>query len=291
MKFPMQTLIKLSHYTNLLRLNKPIGILLLLWPTLIALWIASSGHPNISLVFIFVMGVILMRSAGCVINDIADQKFDQNVSRTSTRPLVTGQVSSREAYLLFGFLISLALILVLQLNQLTILLSIIGLLLAMIYPLMKRITHVPQIILGMAFSMAIPMAFAAQLNSIPTVTWLLVLANLCWVVAYDTQYAMVDREDDLKIGVKSTAILFGKADRWIILILQTSALLIFLILGLKLELNIYYYLGILAAMFQMLYQFLLIFKRDPSQCLRAFLNNNLFGAWLFLGVCLAYFNK
>jgi 4-hydroxybenzoate polyprenyltransferase len=284
----MQFLKKIIDYCILLRLNKPIGIFLLLWPTLIALWIAGEGHPNPTIVFIFALAVVLMRSAGCVINDMADQKFDAKVSRTCNRPLVTGKVSKKEALLLFILLIALAFLLVLQLNFFTIQLSLLSLLLAMFYPFMKRVTHLPQVILGMAFSMAIPMAFAAQLNTIPTIAWALTLANVCWVVAYDTQYAMVDKLDDLKIGVKSTAILFAAADRWIILILQFMAMLLFILIGYSLQLNFYYYLGLLIAVTQILYQFKLIYKREPDHCLQAFLNNNLLGASIFIGLLLAY---
>ncbi len=275
-------------YGNLLRLNKPIGIFLLLWPTLIALWIAGEGHPNPKVVIIFILGVILMRSAGCVINDIFDQKFDAQVKRTRNRPLVTTQVSTREAILLFLFLTTLAFLLVLQLNSLTILLALFSLIIAVLYPLMKRITYLPQVVLGIAFSMAIPMAFAALLNTVPIVAWYLGLANIFWVVAYDTQYAMVDKSDDLKIGVKSTAILFGNADRWIILGLQTLSITVLLFIGYYLNLNFYYKLGILMASIQVLYQFKLTYHREPTQCFRAFLNNHWLGAFILLGTFLAY---
>lgn len=280
----MRNLNKISSYVTLLRLNKPIGILLLLWPTLIALWIAGSGHPDLRIVSIFVLGVIIMRSAGCVINDIADKNLDGKVRRTQTRPLVTGQVSRQEAFIIFGICLFLALLLVLQLNRLTQLLAVLSLLLAIIYPLMKRFMQLPQLILGFAFSMSIPMAFAAELNSIPIVAWYLVFANICWVVAYDTQYAMVDRNDDLKAGIKSTAILFGDYDRLIILFLQTLSLIVFLIIGYELTLSIPYYVGIFIAAVSMLYQFALIYRRDPTQCLQAFLNNRFFGASIFLGL-------
>lgn len=279
---------KISNYAVLLRLNKPIGIFLLLWPTLIALWIAGNGHPDPSIVVIFVLGVILMRSAGCVINDMVDKRLDKSVSRTATRPLVTGKVSLKEARFLFTSLILIAAILVLQLNLFTILLACISLLFAMIYPFMKRITHLPQVILGMAFSMAIPMAFAAQLNSIPIVAWCLVLANILWVIAYDTQYAMVDREDDIKIGIKSTAVLFGHMERLIILTLQIAFLIILLMIGFSLKLKFFYYAGILGAAFFIFYQTILIRNREPVQCFQAFLNNNLVGASLFLGLSFSY---
>lgn len=285
----VQPLLRKSiHYCILLRLNKPIGILLLLWPTLIAVWIAGYGHPEPRIVFIFILGVIIMRSAGCVVNDIADQNFDAKVKRTRLRPITSGQVTNKEAYFIFCLLLFLACILVLQLNTFTLFLSIISLLLSMIYPFMKRITHLPQLVLGITFSMAIPMAFVAQLNALPTIAWYLVIANSLWVIAYDTQYAMVDREDDIKIGVKSTAILFGQMDRLMILFLQILSLSIFLWIGLSLKLSNAYYLGILAATLLMCYQFVLTYQRDPHQCLKAFLNNNLFGAVIFAGLYFSY---
>jgi 4-hydroxybenzoate polyprenyltransferase len=277
---------KLFCYSRLLRFHRPIGILLLLWPTLIALWLAGKGSPDTFLVFIFVMGVIVMRSAGCVVNDMTDRDLDGYVTRTQLRPLVTGDVSCKEAATLFGSLILCGLILVLQLNILTIMLSGIALILAVIYPFMKRYTHFPQMVLGAAFGWSIPMAFSAQTNSVPFEAWLLYLATICWVVAYDTQYAMVDREDDLKIGIKSTAIFFGKADRWIILGFHFLSLFLFAWAGKCCHQNRCYYLGILTAMGFALYQFWLTKNRDPHSCFKAFLNNNYLGASLFLGVLL-----
>lgn len=281
--------ISLTQFFRLSRLNKPIGIFLLLWPTVIALWIAGNGHPDPKIVFIFVMGVIVMRSAGCVINDLADQSFDGKVERTKTRPLVTGLVSAKQAFILLSLLLLIAFSLVLQLNVFTLKLSFIALFLATLYPFMKRYTHFPQVILGAAFGFAIPMAFAAQLNTIPSLAWLLYLATVFWVIAFDTQYAMVDRKDDIMIGVKSTAIFCGNYDRWAIPIMQIIALILFAGVGFAAGLTHYFYLAILIALGFVFYQWRLIFKREPEQCFRAFLNNNALGACLFLGVLLDYY--
>jgi len=267
-----------------MRLHKPIGILLLLWPTLWSLWLAAKGMPRIDLLVIFTLGVIVMRSAGCVINDFADRKFDGQVARTKDRPLATGAVSSSEALILFAVLCLIAFGLVLLTDPLTIKLSAGGLLLAFIYPFMKRYTHLPQVILGAAFAWSIPMAFAAQAGKLTTGIGLLYLAVVLWTVVYDTLYAMVDRDDDIKIGVKSTAILFGEQDRFIIGALQVMTVLALLLVGHRFELGRYYYLslGVVAALFY--YQQRLIWDSAPGPCFRAFLNNNWVGAAVFAGI-------
>lgn len=280
---------RLYQYALLMRLDKPIGILLLLWPTLWALWIAGNGHPDPLVVGVFVLGVILMRSAGCVINDYADRTIDAHVQRTANRPLAAGRVASREALILFAVLCLLAFGLVLLMNGLTILLSLVGLLLAASYPFAKRYTHLPQVHLGAAFGWAVPMAFAAQTHSLPPMAWLLFIATVLWATAYDTMYAMVDRADDLRIGVKSTAILFGAADRFIIAVLQIMLLIILIAAGLQLKLGIYYYLGLSTACGLAIYQQYLIRHREPSKCFQAFLNNNYFGLAVFSGIALHYF--
>ncbi len=271
-----------------MRLHKPIGILLLLWPTLWALWIAGQGSPNPLVLVVFVAGVVLMRSAGCVINDYADRDFDPHVARTRERPIAAGRVSGKEALLLFAGLCLLALGLVLLLNRLTVWLSLVALFLAATYPFMKRYTHWPQVYLGAAFGWAIPMAFAAQTGELPREAWLLFLANVLWATAYDTMYAMADREEDLKIGVKSTAILFGEADRAIIALVQVLLLLALVFAGNAAGLGVYFYFGLLLAASLALYQQYLIRERQPQACLRAFLNNNWFGAAVFAGIALDY---
>ena len=275
-------------YIELMRLDRPIGILLLLWPTLAALWIAAEGIPDLTVLTVFVLGVIIMRSAGCVINDYADRDIDGLVSRTENRPLAIGSVSPRSALLLFSGLGILAFYLVLKLNTLTILMSIVGLILAVSYPFMKRYTYLPQVYLGMAFGWAIPMAFAAQTNTVPVIGWLLFLANIMWATAYDTFYAMADREDDLLAGVKSTAILFGEDDKIIIGILQLGFLIVMLLIGGQLAMGFIYYIGVLIAAGLSVYQQKLTADREPAQCLRAFLNNNWVGAALFIGIVLHY---
>ena len=279
---------RLLDYARLMRLDKPIGIFLLLWPTLWALFIAGQGQPDHTVLVIFVLGVILMRSAGCVINDYADRDIDSHVSRTSNRPLATGRVSTREAKILFLVLCLLALLLVLQLNTLTIALSVVGALLAASYPFMKRVTYLPQVFLGAAFGWAVPMAFAAQTGTVPQIAWLMFLATLLWATAYDTMYAMVDREDDLALGVKSTAILFGDSDRQIVGLLQIMVLLCLLMIGRQAELGSIYYLGVLAAAVLFAYQQFLIRFRTREGCFQAFLNNNWVGAAVFLGILLDY---
>lgn len=280
--------LKFKPYFELMRLNKPVGIYLLLWPTLWALWIAAKGLPDFSVLMIFTLGVIFMRSAGCVINDYADRKVDGHVERTQSRPLIIGTVTNKQALILFALLLSASFILVLFTNPLTIQLSFAGAALAAIYPFMKRHTHLPQVFLGAAFSWAIPMAFAAQANELPKYIWLIYIANLSWTVAYDTMYAMVDREDDLKIGVKSTAILFADADKVMIAILQTIAILSLFFLGSELDLNGFYYLGLLIAIGLMGYQHWLIRARDKAGCFAGFINSHWVGVAVWLGLVLAY---
>jgi 4-hydroxybenzoate polyprenyltransferase len=279
---------KLYHYALLMRMNRPIGVYLLLWPTVWALWIAGEGNPDTWVTLVFVAGVVLMRSAGCVINDYADRDFDPHVSRTRNRPIAAGDVKPGEALLLFVMLCLLAFTLVLTMNWLTVWLSVGGVLLAAIYPFMKRYTYLPQVFLGLAFGWAIPMAFAAQTGEIPIVAWLLLTATVLWATAYDSMYAMVDVEDDLKIGVKSTAILFGDADRMIIGGMQVMFLVTMVIVGDRLELGLYYFSGLLAAALLVVYQQFLIRNRDPEGCFKAFLNNHWFGAVIFAGLVLHY---
>jgi 4-hydroxybenzoate polyprenyltransferase len=275
---------KLKTYLILMRFNRPIGIFLLLWPALWALWLAAEGTPDLFILFIFISGVILMRAAGCVINDIADHKIDLHVERTKDRPITSGKVSKREALILFVFLVVISFILVLQLNRLTIYLSFAALALASIYPFMKRYTQLPQVVLGMAFACSVPMAYAAQLDSIPKEAWLIYVLTVVWTVVYDTMYAMVDREDDIKIGVKSTAILFGDADKIILGFSQVLLIFGFFLLGSELNLNKYYYIGLFVASCFFVYQQYLIKDRDKVLCLKAFLNNNWFGLSIYFGI-------
>lgn len=279
---------KILPFIHLMRLDKPVGIYLLLWPTLWALWVAAEGIPDFSVLVIFTLGVIFMRSAGCVINDFADRKVDGHVERTINRPLVTGAVTSKQALILFFTLLSASFILVLFTNTLTIQLSFAGAALAAIYPFMKRHTHLPQVFLGAAFSWAIPMAFAAQADALPKYIWLIYIANLSWTVAYDTMYAMVDRDDDIKIGVKSTAVLFGDADKLMIGILQGIAILCLFMLGSELALNAFYYLGLFIAIGLMAHQQWLIRARDREGSFAGFINSHWVGVAVWLGLILAY---
>ena len=279
------------QYALLMRLDKPIGVFLLLWPTCWALWIAGEGSPDTGVTLVFVLGVVLMRSAGCVINDYADRDFDPHVKRTEQRPIAAGKVTPKEALILFAVLCLLAFALVLTMNWLTIGLSVIGAVLAAVYPYTKRHTYLPQVFLGLAFGWAVPMVFAAQTGTVPAVAWLLLMATVLWATAYDTMYAMVDRADDLKIGVRSTAILFGDADRVIIGIIQALLLLTLWIVGNKVELGLYYNLGLLVAAGLAAYQQYLIRDRDPRGCFQAFLNNHWFGAVVFVGLVLDYWMK
>jgi 4-hydroxybenzoate polyprenyltransferase len=278
----------LRNYIELMRLHRPIGILLLLWPTLWALWIAAKGIPDLHVLVIFVAGVVLMRSAGVVINDFADRHFDRHVERTQERPLTSGRVSARAALTLFGVLCILSLALVLMLSRLTLWLALGGALLAVVYPFMKRVTHLPQVVLGAAFGWAVPMAFAAQSGSVPPIGWLMFTATVLWATVYDTMYAMVDRQDDLALGLKSTAILFGDADRVIIGLLQLMVLICLLMIGHQAELGPIYFGGVGVATAFSAYQQYLIRFRDREGCFRAFLNNNWFGMVVFLGILLDY---
>ena len=279
---------RLSAYARLMRLHKPIGAFLLLWPTLWALWLACDGHPTPKLFVVFVAGVFLMRAAGCIINDFADRGFDPHVTRTRERPLATGEVSVAEALLLFALLALLAFALVLTLDRLAVELAFVGLALAVSYPFMKRFTYLPQPYLGLAFGWGIPMAWAAATGAVPAEAWLLFIANILWATVYDTMYAMVDRSDDMRIGVKSTAILFGPLDRVIVGILQTLLLGNLVLVGIRLDLGGAYYAGLAAASGFAVYEQYLIRKRDPQKCFEAFLNNNWFGAAVFAGILLQY---
>ncbi|HEY5717234.1 MAG TPA: 4-hydroxybenzoate octaprenyltransferase [Motiliproteus sp.] len=279
---------RLHAWIQLTRLDRPIGTYLLLWPTLWALWIAAEGMPRLDLRGIFVAGVVLMRAAGCVINDYADRHFDGHVKRTHTRPLPSGKVSEKEALALFFGLSISAFVLVLFTNTATILLSFGGVALAACYPFMKRYTYFPQVVLGAAFSWGILMAFTAQTGELPRHAWLIYLANLLWTVAYDTLYAMVDRDDDLKIGIKSTAVLFGDADRLAVGILQGLTLLALLLLGQQLMLGWCYYLGLLGAAGLFAYQQWLARRRERDPCFQAFLNNHWVGSLIFAGLFFDY---
>jgi 4-hydroxybenzoate polyprenyltransferase len=278
----------LADYARLMRLNRPIGIWLLLWPTLWALWIAGRGKPNPHLFIIFVAGTVLMRSAGCAINDYADRSFDPHVTRTKDRPLAAGRISTLEALVLFAMLSMTALMLALQLNRATLLLAVAGGFLAISYPFVKRFLSVPQMYLGLTFGWGIPMAFEAQLEHVPRVALLLLLANMLWVTVYDTMYAMVDRDEDLKIGVRSTAILFGDSDRHIIAVLQIMTLVSLYLVGRIIHMGTWYYGGLWAGAAFFAYQLWLIRTRDREACFRAFLNNNYFGMAVFVGMALEY---
>jgi 4-hydroxybenzoate polyprenyltransferase len=281
---------KLKQYYYLMRMHKPIGIFLLLWPTLWALWLAGAGRPHLGIVIIFVLGVIVMRSAGCVINDIADRNVDGHVARTRLRPLVTGAVTTREALVLFGLLLLIAFLLVLCLNRFAILLAFAGALFAIVYPFMKRFTHLPQAGLGMAFAWGVPMAFAALNNQILPRDWLVFFAAAIWPVIYDTFYAMVDRADDEKIGVKSTAILFGAWSAWWVGALQMLFLVLMVGVGYLFVLRAVYYVGVLVAGMLFVYQQRLIRTHEPERCFKAFLNNHWVGCIIFLGMVLSYEN-
>ncbi len=278
---------RLADYARLLRIDRPIGTLLLLWPTYWALWLAAEGAPSFANLLIFTLGVFFMRAAGCAINDFADRDWDRHVKRTKDRPLTAGRVRAWEAVALFaGLCLVSFLMVVLFTNSLTLYLSFGGALLAFIYPFMKRYTHLPQLFLGAAFSWAIPMAWAAEANQLSQLTWLLFTANVLWTVAYDTLYAMVDRDDDLKVGIKSTAILFGDADRAIIALLQTMVVVILVMVGQRAELGSFYYLGVVAMATLFVYHQYLARERSREGCFKAFLNNNWAGFAVFLGLAL-----
>ena len=278
----------LLEYARLMRLDRPIGIWLLLWPTLWALWISSRGRPNPRVFLVFVAGTVLMRSAGCAINDYADRSFDPHVARTKDRPVAAGRISPLEALILFALLSLTALMLALQLNKSTLLLAVAGGFLAISYPFVKRFLPVPQMYLGVTFGWGIPMAFMAQYEQLPRVAWLLLLANVLWVTVYDTLYAMVDRDDDLKIGVRSTAILFGDSDRHIIAALQIMTLVTLYLVGSAIHMGPWYYAGLWAGAVFFAYQLWLIRGREREACFRAFLNNNYFGMAVFIGMALEY---
>ncbi|QLF93172.1 4-hydroxybenzoate octaprenyltransferase [Pseudomonas sp. ABC1] len=275
-------------FIQLVRLDKPIGVFLLMWPTLVALWIAGDGAPAIGHVFIFSLGVILMRSAGCVINDFADRNFDGHVERTKARPLATGKVRVREAWILFAVLIGASFLLVLLTNATTIWLSFGALAVAALYPFMKRYTYYPQVVLGAAYSWGILMAFTAETGSLPAAAWLLYLANVLWTVAYDSYYAMADREDDLKIGLKSTAILFGDADRVIIASLQGMTLLCLALASVRFGLGLWFWLGLAVAALCFAWEFHSTRQREPLKCFRAFLHNHWAGLAILVGTLLDY---
>jgi 4-hydroxybenzoate polyprenyltransferase len=279
---------RLPDFARLMRLDRPIGTLLLLWPTLWSLWFAASGMPDLDVLTIFVLGVALMRAAGCVINDYADRHIDGAVTRTRDRPLATGRVTPREALWLFVGLCLIAFLLVLLTNRLTVLLSLGGAALAALYPFAKRHTHLPQFVLGAAWAWSIPMAFAAQTGTVPTAAWSLYAGVVLWTVAFDTYYAMVDRDDDRKLGVKSTAILFGTDDLLIIGTLQVLALLAFALTGSSFDRGLWYYLGLGAMALGFFHQHRLARQRDRDGCFRAFLGNNRAGATLFLFMVLDY---
>jgi len=279
---------QLSIYARLMRLDRPVGIWLLLWPTLWGVWIAGAGQPDPWVFTVFVAGVVLMRSAGCVINDYADRNVDGQVRRTRDRPLADGSATPAEALVLFAALSMMALGLVLTLDRLTQMLALAAAALTLIYPFCKRFLAAPQIVLGAAFGMGIPMAFAAQTGGIPRLAWLLWLAVVIWAVAYDTMYAMADRQDDRRIGIKSTAILFGQADVFVVAMLQLTFLLALLLAGGVAALGLWYQLALAISALLMLYQYALYRNREPAACLRAFTNNHYVGAAVFAGIVLSY---
>lgn len=280
---------RLLQYAYLMRLEKPIGILLLLWPTLWAIWLASRGQPNAIILAVFIVGVILMRSAGCVLNDLADRKFDGHVKRTQQRPLATGKIKPIEAWIIAGILSLIAFLLVFFFcNSLTVALSFIGAGLAVVYPLLKRVTNLPQLGLGIAFAWGVPMAFAAETGVVGVPGWFLFLTSTVWPVIYDTMYAMVDKEDDLKIGIKSAAILFDAMDKLIITLLQVLFIVMLIIIGLMFRLHTIYYICLFIVCLLFLYQLWLIKDRNSKKCFNAFLNNNWVGLIIFVGIFASY---
>ncbi len=282
----MLTKAHIPFYIQLMRADKPIGTFLLLWPTLWALWLAAEGWPSFTNLAVFCLGTFVMRSAGCVINDYADRDFDKHVKRTESRPLTSGQVTERETLQLFAVLVAMAVVLVLFTNPLTWLLAPGALLIASAYPFMKRYTHFPQVVLGAAFSWSIPMAFAAETESLPMEMWLLYAANLLWVVAYDTYYAMVDRDDDLTIGIRSTAILFGRYDRRIIVALQICSLALLYYIGTRANLSWPFHVSLLVAVVLFAQQWYATRDLDRAHCFKAFLDNHYIGMVIFLGIAL-----
>jgi 4-hydroxybenzoate polyprenyltransferase len=279
---------RISLYLQLTRLNRPIGIMLLLWPTLWGVWIAGAGHPALHIVLIFVLGTALMRSAGCAINDYADHDFDKHVKRTKDRPITSGSISPGEALWVAAVLAILAFLLILPLNILTKLLSIPAVLLAASYPFTKRFFAIPQAYLGIAFGFGIPMAFAAQQADVPAVAWLLLAANVFWAIAYDTEYAMVDRDDDIRLGIHSSALLFGKFDVSAVMACYSIALVLLAMAGLMIGAGMAFYTGLIVAGGIALYHYRLIRKREREACFKAFLHNNWFGAVVFAGIALDY---
>ena len=279
---------RLDAYEKLIRLDKPIGILLLLWPTLWALWLSSRGHPDWRVVFIFVLGTVLMRSAGCAINDYADRNFDAQVARTRDRPLAIGQIKPVEALIVALVLVLVSFVLVVQLNALTIKLSVVALVIAALYPFTKRFFAVPQAVLGLAFGFGIPMAFAAHTAHVPLAAWKLLAANVFWAVAYDTEYAMVDREDDRKIGIRTSALTFGRHDVAAVIACHVLFLLIMLWIG-RLLPGWFFYVGLAVAAGLVVLQYRMIRTRDPVQCFRAFEQNNWIGAAIFAGICASFY--
>jgi 4-hydroxybenzoate polyprenyltransferase len=277
----------MNAYIRLMRLDKPIGSLLLLWPTYWALFLSADGWPDVDILVIFTLGVFIMRSAGCVINDFADRKIDMHIIRTQGRPLATGEISSNSALVLFGLLLLIALGLVLQTNILTIKLSLIALMLATLYPFTKRWTNLPQLVLGAAFGMSVPMAFSAQTGVIPLTAWLVFIATLVWTLIYDTFYAMADRDEDLKVGVKSTAILFAKYDQIIITLLQILLIVVFVLIGNTFDLGLIYDFSLVIILFFMIYHQFLLKKRQKEEYFKAFLSNNFIGMAVFLGIFLS----
>ncbi|PID46748.1 MAG: 4-hydroxybenzoate octaprenyltransferase [Proteobacteria bacterium] len=278
------------HYLKLIRFDRPIGSYLLMWPTLWALWTAASGVPDIKILIIFLLGVFVMRSAGCAINDFADKDIDGHVARTEDRPLASGLIQPKEAIGVFIVLSLVALLLVLQLNTLTIKLSVVALLLAATYPFMKRVHMLPQVHLGVAFAWAVPMAYSALNNALPDLTnWLIFLTTIIWTTAYDTMYGMADREDDLKLGLKSTAILFGDYDKAAVGLMQLTVLFLLALIGYLQGLSGIYFLGLAIASVFFVYQQYLIRDRDRKLCFQAFLNNNRFGMTVFIGLALSYY--
>ncbi len=275
---------RLNAYEKLIRLDKPIGILLLLWPTLWGLWLSAGGLPNLQILWIFLMGTVLMRSAGCAINDFADRDYDGHVARTRHRPLVTGAIRPAEALAVAAVLAAAAFLMVLRLNSLTIMLSVIAVAIAASYPFTKRFFSLPQAYLGVAFGFGIPMAYAAQTGEVPAVAWVLLLANVFWAVAYDTEYAMVDREDDRKIGIRTAAITFGRFDVAAVMVCHALFLLFLAGVGRYYGLGIFFFAGLATAALLAATQYRMIRARDPAQCFRAFLHNNWIGAAIFAGI-------
>lgn len=282
---------KLKQYGYLIRFDKPIGTLLLLWPTMWALWMASNGHPPLLHVFIFAFGTWLMRSAGCAVNDYADKDFDLHVKRTQNRPLTSNKISSKEALGVAGCLAAIAFALIWPLNNLTKLLSVVALAIAIIYPFTKRFFAMPQAVLGVAFGFGIPMAYAAELNTVPVQGWLMLLANIFWAIAYDTAYAMVDRDDDLKLGIRTSAITFGKYEVTAIMICYSLMFLILAYIAIEANLNYFFWLGWMAAIVCALYHYTLIRTRDRMKCFKSFMHNNWLGACLFAGIFMSYLTQ